>query len=125
MSESRLDGPVEPEQARVMLGKGEAVAIDLRSPEEISEARAPGAIWVEDDDPVAAAEKARGEREVPVIVFAEDEESCRNAIERLGEAGIEAAPLEGGWKAWISEDKPVQPKREDIKGPDLSKVPGS
>ena len=124
MSETRLDGPVEPEQARVMLGKGEAVAIDLRTAKEVTDARAPGATWVEDDDPVAAAEKARGDRDVPVIVFGDDGESCRAAIEKLEEAGIEAAPVEGGWDGWVSDDKPVQPKREDIKGPDLSKVPG-
>ena len=125
MSDTRLDGTIEPEEARLKLAKKEAAVIDLRDPEQVGESRVPGAVWVENDDPVAAAEQARADRDLPVLVVGDDEEQCRKAVETLNEADIEAAAIEGGWEAWVSDGQPVQPKEEVIKGPDLSKVPGS
>jgi len=125
MSDSQLDGPIDPEQARLLLGKAEAAAVDLRDAEAMAQGHAPGAVMVEGDDLAAAAEKAQAGKDIPILVFCEDGERSERAAAELNEAGTEAAAVDGGWSKWASTGQPIQPASEDeYSGPDLSKTPG-
>lgn len=126
MSETRLNEPVEPEEARQMLGRREAAAIDLRDDEEAAQGHAPGAVVVQGGDLEAAAERARAGKEIPILVFCAKGNRSKDAAKELSDAGIEAASVKGGWEAWAAADKPVQPGRDtEYDGPDLSKPPGT
>lgn len=125
MTDSRLEGPIDPDEARLLLAKGEAAAIDLRDAEAMAEGHAPGAVMVLEEDLSAAAEKARAGKDIPILVFCDDGERSQAAAAELAEAGIEAAPVDGGWSKWASSGQPIQPSDgPEFEGPDLSSVPG-
>lgn len=124
-----LSGSIEPGEARLLLAKHEAVALDLRGDVVAETGRPPSATVVVDGDLDDAIERARTEGEdgeLPILVFDDDAGRAKEVAEQLRERGIEAAYVKGGWDAWTSEGQPVQPKPDvEFEGPDLSKVPGA
>jgi rhodanese-related sulfurtransferase len=121
---SEIGDTVEPDDARVLLGRGEAHAIDLRAEEVAAEGHAPGAAIIGDRSLAEVAEEIREGREVPLLVFCEDGERSGEAAAELREQGIEAAAVEGGWSEWLSSGMPTQPRSDDeYEGPKQS-IPG-
>jgi rhodanese-related sulfurtransferase len=121
---SEIEETLEPDDARVLLGRGEARAIDLRPPEDAAEGHAPGAVVVGDRSLKEAAEEVLEVDEVPILVFCEDGERSGEAAAQLREQGIEAAAVEGGWNEWVGKGMPTQPRSDDeYEGPKQS-IPG-
>jgi rhodanese-related sulfurtransferase len=107
---------IEPDEARRMLGAGEAGAIDLRDPDDVAKGHAPAAVPVIEGDLEGAVEQALHGREAALLIFGDDEA----AIERLESAGHETIVVEGGWERWQREGHPVLPRPDDeYEGPDL------
>jgi tRNA 2-thiocytidine biosynthesis protein TtcA len=118
------EDPVDPDDARELLGSGSARAIDLRDPDVAAKGHAPGAIIVGEDDPREAVERARHGEEVPVLVFCDDGSRSAEVASELRDAGLEAAAVEGGFRAWSETGLPELPRSdEEYEGPEL-KQPG-
>jgi rhodanese-related sulfurtransferase len=118
---SEIGDTVEPDDARVLIGRGDARAIDLRTDEVAAEGHAPGAAIVGDRSLAEVVKETREDREVPLLVFCEDGERSGEAAAELREQGIEAAAVEGGWSEWVSAGMPTQPRSDDeYEGPKQS-----
>lgn len=126
MAEGELSGEIEPEQARELMAQGEARVIDIRPADDAAEGHAPGVIVADPDDLGTAIERAEHSGEdVKLLVMSEDGEGAEDVAEKLREEGHDAAVIAGGWKAWESDDQPIQPGQdEEYKGPEL-KQPGA
>jgi rhodanese-related sulfurtransferase len=119
---TEIGDTVEPEDARVLLGRGEARAIDLRADEVAAEGHAPGATIVGDRSLAEMVEEMR--EGTPLLVFCEDGERSVEAAAELREQGVEAAAVEGGWSEWAASGMPMQPRSDDeYEGPKQS-IPG-
>ena len=126
MTDLQPDSPVEPERARLLIARHEAVSIDLRGEQASETGHAPGAAIVMDGNLDEAIDRSRAGEDMPVLVFCEDGKLSGQAAQELAERGIDAAPVKGGWDNWVATGQPVQPRREtEFEGPDLSKQPGT
>ncbi len=115
---------VKGDRARELLATSGACAIDARGPDAAAGGHVPGATIVVDGDVAEAAAGARHERELPVLVFADDDDRAREAAEQLRSEGIEAAAVSGGLDAFAGAGGKLQPGRdEEYDGPKL-KQPG-
>jgi rhodanese-related sulfurtransferase len=96
------------EEAREVLGRNEAVAVDLRDEEEWREGHLPGARRI-------SAEDLPNVDDLPdqkVIVVCEEGEQSAEVAEKLRSDGCDAVALEGGMNQWRSDDLPMQPSRD-------------
>jgi rhodanese-related sulfurtransferase len=120
-----LGEEIDAEEARVMIAKGEARAIDVGDPSAAADARVPGAVVVGDRDLTEIAEEVPDEQRSAMLVFGDSDEEARKAAGRLRDAGANAAAVKGGLDAWSSAGGQVQPQAdEEYEGPKL-KQPGA
>ena len=116
---------IEPAEARDMLAKGEARAIDLRPIEGLGQTHAPSALFVADEQPAEVAERVLRGDDVKLIVFCEDGSESADVAAKLSEGEVDAIAVAGGWRAWVGANMPVQPgEDEEYEGPEL-KQPGT
>src|SRR3954452_14751893 len=106
--------PVEPEEARQLLGSNEASAIDIRDEEKWQEGRLPAARHCPDGDFAEALEQI--DEDQKVIVVCEDGQESARVAEQIREQSREAVSLAGGMEAWRSDDQPMQPSRDPEEG---------
>jgi rhodanese-related sulfurtransferase len=99
------------EDAREAIAGGEARTgiVDCRSEEEFGEGHVAGAVRVSEEDLDGLAQRLSDEDHERWIVICEDGTRSREVAERLVRDGLDADYLEGGMKAWIKADFPVQP----------------
>ena len=118
------ENTIEPKKARDLLATAEARAIDLRPIEELGQTHAPSAMFVGEEEPKAVAERVLRGDDVKLIVFCEDGSKSSEVASELSGDDIDAVAVEGGWRAWVAADMPVQPgEDEEYEGPEL-KQPG-
>jgi rhodanese-related sulfurtransferase len=95
------------EKSRREIAGGKAQAVDVRNEEDWTEAHVHGALHVPMEQ--LSSEIDSLELDQRVIVFAEDDQQGRKAVETLRERGLDAVVAEGGIDKWLSEDFNVQP----------------
>ena len=93
------------EEARVKLASGDAILVDVRREEEWAEGHVPGSISLPDGE----GELPDLDGEKTLLVIDSDGGRAAELTERLGGEGREAEPIDGGMKAWIGDDLPLQP----------------
>ena len=108
MTEERSKETVGAEDARLALAANEATAIDLRDDEAWREGHLPAARHIAEDE-LSEADDLPDQR---LIVVCEDGERSAGVAETLRDDGHDAVALEGGMKAWKSEDMPMQPSHD-------------
>lgn len=120
-----LDETVDADEARTLIGKGEARSIDLRSQEERENGHPPGSVAVGDRDPKEAADDVLRGEDLALLVFCADGERSEQVASELRDQDVEAAAVEGGWEGWLSAGEPTLPRPDsEYEGPDLP-TPGS
>ena len=125
MSDSQLPETIDPEEARRLLGTGQARSIDMRDESVLAGGHAPATVVVGERSLKEAAEQVLAVEQVPILVFGTDGGESERGAEELREAGIEAVAIEGGWSGWQSAGLPVQPRDDqEYEGPDLAQ-PGT
>ena len=97
------------EEARRLIAGGEAKAVDARGDEAWRDRRITGAIRLSSADLDAGLE---GVAEGVRLIVVGDEGEAPELADQLEAHGRDAAYLEGGLEAWISEDYPVQPSED-------------
>ena len=108
MGDDESRGTIDAEAARQALAGSEATAIDIREDEED---------WREGHLPAARriTESELEGADLPdqqLIVVCEDGERSAKVAEKLRDDGHDAVALEGGMKAWKSDDMPMQPSHD-------------
>jgi rhodanese-related sulfurtransferase len=96
------------EEAREVLGKNEAIAIDLRDEEEWRTGHVPGARRI-DADEISEVDDLPDQK---VIVVCADGKQSAEVAEKLRSDDRDAVVLEGGMDKWRSEDLPMQPSED-------------
>ena len=99
---------ISPEEAREVLGRNEAVAVDLRDDEQWRSGHVPGARHISADE-LSEAEDLPDQK---LIVICEDGKQSAEVAEKLRSGDREAVALEGGMEQWRSDDLPMQPSRD-------------
>ena len=99
---------ISTEEAREVLGKNEAVAVDLRDEEEWRTGHVPGARRISADELTEVDDLP----DQKVIVVCEDGEKSAEVAEKLRSEDRDAVALEGGMDQWRSDDLPMQPSRD-------------
>ena len=124
MSAEQSDEPLDPEDARVLIGRGEANVIDIREDEDaFAEGHVTGAVHVPGGESDSMPDDLSDDK---VLVFVcESGERSAEVADRYREEGRRVTSIDGGMKAWVSDGMPVQPRAEaEFEGPEL-KHPGS
>ena len=96
------------EEAREVLGKNEAVAIDLRDEEEWRTGHLPGARRISADE-LSEVDDLPDQK---LIIVSEDGKEAAEVAEKLRSDDHDAVALEGGMDEWRSDDLPMQPSRD-------------
>ena len=113
-SDEEGDEPVElgesisTEDAREVLARNDAVAVDLRDEEAWRTGHVAGARRISADELPEVDDLP----DQAVIVVCEDGEKSAEVAEKLRSDGREAAALEGGMDQWRSDDLPMQPSHD-------------
>jgi rhodanese-related sulfurtransferase len=97
------------EDARREIAGGDATAVDVRSEEEWSEGRVPGAIHLPEGDSEGAAAGKLPDEGARLMVIAEDGKRAAEAATRLADQGYDAVAVDGGMDDWVSEGFKTQP----------------
>jgi rhodanese-related sulfurtransferase len=119
MPAESLEQTLTAEDARKMIASGDATALDIRDQEEWEESRIAGAVHHPDDAVLEHLNELPDDTAI-VVVCADGERSAELAA-RLREEGREAASIDGGIDAWMSEGLPLQPRsHQEFKGPDYT-----
>ena len=100
---------IGPEEAREVLGKNEAVAIDLRDQEEWVTGHVPGARRISADELSDVDDLPEDQK---LIVVCEEGDQSAEVAEKLRSDGHDAVALEGGMSQWRSDDLPMQPSSD-------------
>ena len=124
MTSEEKDGPLSPDDARVLVGSGEAQVIDIRDDADaFAESHLAGAVHVPGGDPESLPDDVADDK-VLLLVCEAGERSSELAEKWQGE-GRRVAYVEGGMEAWASSGMPMQPREEaEFQGPTL-KPPGT
>jgi thiosulfate sulfurtransferase len=101
---------VSVDDARQLVARREAVAVDVRSEEEWIAGHVPGAIHLPDAD--AEAGTKQPEEGARLMVIADDGKSAAKAAEKLSDQGYDAVAVDGGMDDWTSENFNVQPTED-------------
>jgi rhodanese-related sulfurtransferase len=111
--------PIAADDARAMLDRGEAVAVDVREPAEIlATGRVPGAIniplaeVVDRSAPDSPRRLTALSPEKAVILYCASGKRSQCAGERLVELGYRAVFNLGGFKDWVEAGHPVDADSE-------------
>ena len=84
---------------------GGAPLVDVRMPDEYTEARVPGAVLIPLPELGARAGEVPSDRRVYVICATGARSAA--AVEALNNAGWDTVNVAGGTKAWVAEGRPV------------------
>lgn len=98
---------IDPKEARRLIGRGDAQAVDLRDDDAWRESHVAGAIH----SPPGELDSDAGELEggTQVVLVADDDDVAREAAEALQGRDLEVALLDGGMKAWLGEGFQAEP----------------
>jgi len=99
---------ISTEEAREVLAKNEAVAVDLRDEEEWRTGHVPGARRI-DADELPEVDDLPDQK---VIVICQDGQQSAEVAEKLRSDDREAVAMEGGMDQWRSDDFPMQPSHD-------------
>ena len=117
MSEKETGGArptIDPATLKQWIREGRKFrVVDIRSPEQHAAGHIPGAenefinaaLKQGDAQAVDRIDAADG---VPIVTVCNQGGSCRIASDLLRKKGVEAYALEGGMKAWLSDENPVE-----------------
>lgn len=120
--EDKLPEQVDAEEARVIVAKGRAKVIDVRSAEEFADERITGSTRSDPDD---VGNETEGDPRDAILVVCADGERSAEVAERLRGDGVEATSLKGGFEAWRGDHLPTAPTPdEEYEGPAV-KLPGA
>ena len=120
--EDKLPEQVDAEEARVIVAKGRAKVVDVRSEEEFADERITGSIR---SDPADVGNETEGDPRDAILVVCADGERSAEVAERLRGDGVEATSLKGGFEAWTGDHLPTAPTPdEEYEGPPV-KIPGA
>jgi rhodanese-related sulfurtransferase len=117
---------ISPEEARELMARPEeqAQVLDLRDSEEFTEGHIVAALNAPDADPDSLPDELA--EDVQLIVVCETGARSAEMAAKLRDAGRDAVAIEGGMKAWRSEDLPQQPSADFAEEPKKSpKLPGA
>jgi len=118
----KLPEQVDAEEARLLVARGRAKVIDIRSADEFAEERIVGSTHCEADDIRDCFEADH--REGALIVCADGARSAEVAEELRGD-GADATSLDGGFASWTGDHLPTAPNPdEEYEGPPV-KIPGA
>jgi len=95
-----------PRRAWALLQDGRAQLIDLRGQAEIDVTRIPGARAIRLDQ--LPHELATLDRERPVVLVSGTGRAAAELMQVLRSAGITASAVEGGMRAWLDAELPVE-----------------
>ncbi len=117
------DEPLSPDDARVLIGRGEVDVIDIREDQDVfAEGHVVGAAHVPGGDRDSLPDDLSQDR--PLVVVCESGERSAEVAEKLREERESVTSIEGGMEAWVGTGHPVQPDaRTEFEGPTL-KQPG-
>lgn len=102
---------IDSKTARTKLASNEATAIDIRDADAWTEGHLPGARRHDEDEIEEGLERIDPEQ--TVIIVCEDGDASAGVARRLSSDGDrEFVSLEGGMKAWRSDDMPMQPSTD-------------
>jgi rhodanese-related sulfurtransferase len=119
MTAESLQETLSAEDARQMIASSEARVLDIRDQEEWEESRIAGAKHLAEEE---AAERLDDfPEDTAIVVVCADGKRSGELAAKLRETGKEAASIDGGMKAWVGEDLPVQPRADqEFEGPDYT-----
>jgi rhodanese-related sulfurtransferase len=100
------DELLAPQAAWASLQQGRAQLIDLRARDEPDVPRIPGARAIPLDD--LPSELATLDRERPVVLVSGRGRKAAEAMQVLRAAGLTASAVEGGMRAWLDAELPVE-----------------
>lgn len=98
---------IGPTDARARLASGEAVALDVREPEEWDCGRIAGALHIPMAELASRQEEIPGD--VPIIAVCRSGGRSAFATQLLVRAGYRAENLAGGMQAWRAAGLPLDP----------------
>ena len=111
------------EEARELLGKGEAKAFDLRDSESWREYQVPGSHQVDDEESLRSALEELPD-DTKVILVCEDGQRSSEVAGKLRDDDYDATHIDGGIEAWESADVEGLPRSDfEYEGPG-DKPPG-
>jgi rhodanese-related sulfurtransferase len=107
MLPSRSRTGIGPEVAAARLARGEAIALDVREPEEWAAGRIAGALHI----PMGELSHRAGElpRDRELIAVCRSGSRSARVTDALERAGFRVVNLDGGMKAWRRSGLPVVP----------------
>ena len=101
------------------LASGDALAVDIREPSETTDGIIPGAVLAPRGmlefhaDPQSPYHLDQLDRDRRVILYCAAGSRSALGVRALRDLGYrDVAHLEGGFNAWLTEGRPVQPPRE-------------
>jgi len=104
------------EQARELIAREGAQALDIRDDGEFADGHIAGATHASEEELEPRLDDLS--KDAPVIVVCKDGERSAKVAEALREKGYEAAHVGGGMDAWSSEKLPLQPAEDyEYEGP--------
>jgi rhodanese-related sulfurtransferase len=119
MPAESLERTLSAKDARTMIASGDATTLDIRADEEWEESRIAGAVHHAEEAVMEHLDELPEDKAI-VVVCADGERSAELAA-RLREEGREAASIDGGMEAWMSDGLSVQPRAaEEFEGPDYT-----
>ncbi|MGA5553455.1 rhodanese-like domain-containing protein [Streptomyces lavendulocolor] len=96
-----------PAQARQRTAHGHAALLDVRETYEWAAGHAPGALHVPLTRLLAGAALPAPAQGRPVILICRSGNRSRQAVDILGDSGVEATDVTGGMLAWAADGLPV------------------
>jgi rhodanese-related sulfurtransferase len=99
------------ERARELIASNEAQALDIRDSEEWESSHIPGALHIPEAELEGRSEEIPAEGTL-IVVCAGGKRSAEVAASLREDRGLDAANIEGGMKAWESEQFPMQPSTD-------------
>jgi rhodanese-related sulfurtransferase len=116
MGEKLSAESLAPDQARQLIAREGAQALDIRDDDDFADEHIAGATHASDPDVESLVDDLS--EDAPVIVVCADGERSAEVAEELRDKGYDAAHVEGGMDAWSSEKLPLQPAEDyEYEGP--------
>ncbi|HEX2128840.1 MAG TPA: rhodanese-like domain-containing protein [Solirubrobacterales bacterium] len=124
MAPETPEGPLSPEDARVLIGSGDADVVDIRDDADaFAEGHLTGAVHAPGGDSESLPDDLSDDK--TLVFVCESGERSAEVAAKLRDEGRKATSVDGGMKSWKSSGMPVQPRDEvEFEGPDL-KAPGT
>ena len=124
MPSEETEGPLSPDDARLLVGNAEAQVIDIREDADaFAEGHLAGAVHVPGGDPEALPDDISEDK--VLLLVCEAGERSADLAEKWQDEGRRVAYVQGGMEAWASSGMPTQPRDEaEFDGPDL-RPPGT